>query len=418
MRRQLISLVFVLIFCGSADTLKLSLDSCLAIARRYSPYRGEEIYHRRQVLAKSATAVKPILPAPFFNLTYSLTSKIENKSYTGQIGINQTLFSVEALSGLIGIGSLIQSEKASARLSRAKLAYLTTTAYYQLFKMQEIYRVKREEAAKRESLFRANEVMFRLNRIARLDLLRSESDFYQAKMEADDAQKELLLSQENLKKVLGWERDDFLIAQESLPPPVIETLPFSQFLQELKKKNPELRSVAAEEDFARLSYYSAFFSFLPSISLSLSSNYSDSLSFPKGLSEWKEKGFSRLSLSLHFPFLDLPGYSLSLLSKSQDRHWRELLRRNTWFSLLTEARDAYLSLRSKYLRYLYARKNWELAQELLRFGEEERRLGKISYLDFLDIETKYHNAYELYLSSIVEIKEAAAKIEYLLGGEE
>ncbi|MEO0102526.1 MAG: TolC family protein [candidate division WOR-3 bacterium] len=404
-----------------ADTLKLSLDSALAIAQKNSPYRVEERYHRTAAFQRIAEPMEKILPSPFFNLNYYQGEYekgnlvIKEKSYQGALGINQPIFSVDLLSGLVSIRHLYRYERAQARLSRSELKYLTTTAYYDLLKIQEVYQVKKKEVAKKESLFLFSAEGYRLNKISKIDLLRSENDYYLAKMEEENTLKSLTLAQENLKGVIGIKGDGFVHADGGLTEPESIAIDFSDFFQNLIQRNPELNAATEGKNLARLAYWSSIFNFLPSVSLSLSSNYTDSLSFPRRFSEWQNRAVSNLSLSLSFPFLDFSNYSLTLLAKSQEKRLKDLQWKKTWLSLYQSASDAYLSLKEAFSRYYYAKKNWELAKELLRLGEEERRLGRISYLDLLDIETKYHNAYYLYIAAIAEIRENEARIEYLLG---
>ncbi|MEO0100725.1 MAG: TolC family protein [candidate division WOR-3 bacterium] len=417
-------LLFWLSLFSPSDTVKLSLSSAINFAFRKSPYRWQEKYHQRAVYQRVLEPIERILPSPFFNLGYSKweTERVgierRGKSYQGEIGLIQPLFSIDLFLGLAGIGYGTRLEKANLRWSRAKLKYLTTSAYYNLLKAQEVYRIKREEVLKRESLFSFSKEMFRLNKSGRIDLLRSENELYQARLEESSAQKDLLFAQENLKRIIGWEGNQFFWATEELTPPDSFTLDFSHFWENLLRKNPELKVATEGRNWARLSYYSSLFAFLPSLSLTLSSRYSDSLSFPKGIKEWQTEDELSLSLSLTFPFLDLPNYSLSQLAKSQEKNRQEGQWKETWLSLYQSAHNAYLSLKLAFSRYLSAKKNLELAEEMFRLAEEERRLGRLSYLDFLDITTKYETAHQIYISSIVEIREAEAEMEYLLGGEE
>ncbi len=404
-----------IIFLFSLDTLYLSLDSALSIAERRSVEKMNERYNRTLAREKVLEEFERVLPSPYLNLSYAKRNNHSSRSYGGEIGLSQILFSPELVGGLVSTAPTYQYYQAQSELSRLRLKYLTKTSYYQLLKFQEIYRVKREERIKKELNWQLSEEKYRLQRVSNLERLRSENDFLLAKMEEENAYKNLLLAQENLKAVIGEERELFIFATSELTPPEETTIDFLQFWKELEERHPEWQAVKKGKDLSEIALYSAIFKFLPTISLSLSSYYSDSSSFPKSIRSWQEKDLSHLSLYLSFPILDITGYLLNVSAHRQERKRAEIKLREGRLSLYKEAKDAFLSLNEANTRFRYAQKNFELAKEILRLGEEEKRLGLLSYLDFLDIETKYANAYQIYITSLIDIYQAKAKVDYLIG---
>lgn len=413
------TLLLFLFFTTSLETLNLSLRDALTVAEKNSPYKAEARWNRVTAAQRVLEPIERILPSPYFNLSYSKhRMSQEGRLYRGEIGINQPLFDVGLISGLIGANFASQYHKLRALFNAAQLKYLTTTAYFHLLKSQELHKVRKEEVVKKEENHRRVAEEYRLKKASRLELLRSENELLLARMQEMDAEKGLLLAQENLKAIIGLEGDLALRATEELKAPEsspYKDLDFSQFWEELRKANPELQAQKKQKALSSIYLWSGIFGFLPSLSLSLSSSYSSSSSFPKSLSEWRDKDAINLSLGLTLPFVDITGYSLSLSLRRQEQKRAEMQLREIYLNLYKNAKDAFFTLRGSFSRYESARKNLELAKELLTLAEEQRKLGTISYLDFLDIQTRYNEAHSSYIASLADINTSIAQVEYLLG---
>lgn len=402
------------------DTLFLSLDQALSLAKQSSPYAKEASIDKSSGILSIVGSIAQLLPTPTASASYSKNETTvpgfppnPSYSYTGTVGLNQVLFSPDVF-GNVAKGVLYNDYyRSQAQDKLANLIYSVKTSYLNLAKTYQLYAIIQASLERAQNNYVLAKTKNRLNQITDVELLRAETFVNQAELDLLTAQKNLALSIEDIKGYLGT--TDNQIIKPTFTPSLPESdIDYQTFLTQINTQNPTLQSVQKLKSIARTSFAQSLANLLPSLNLFWSSTYSDT-HVPRNISSWKNNDVTSYGVRLNFPVFEIKSYLLNIGNTRNEKLRANIQLEKAEILLRKTATNAIYAYKEARERYNYALKNFELNRTLLILAQEQYRLGALSQLDLFNTEITFTAAQNTFYSALYDTYTSYAQLEYLLG---
>ncbi len=409
---------------AAPDTVELSLGQALERALRLSPTALEASASRCEGGIKLAQGVAALLPTPTAALSYGRTearlsllpdSTIVTKGWIGSLTLNQVVFDPQVFAGVVGAAVWSDYHAADAQERRARLVFEVTRDYLRLLSA----RLQRDAAA--SALARADDNLRlvrekeRLGSASRIEVMRSEVFRSQAEVSLLSAEKALAVAHTAFLATVGMSGDIAVRPVEQLTEPARpEYDDRERLVREIERVNPGVKMAVRASTVGQLNRVASVVRALPSVSAYWSSRYSDTV-FPSNLSRWTNKDEVSYGVQFNFPLLDLKSYVFNIAQTSVDSRRTQAAACRARLQVRSAAIAAVLDYEEASQRYDHARRNLELNQELYRLAQEQQKLGAISLLDFLSVETSLSQAQAACISALSDTYVQAAQLSYLMG---
>lgn len=413
---MVINLLLILII--NYDTLYLSLEKAKKLAKEFSVIKEEGDYYQKLGLNNIFLTTAEFLPQPSLSFSYSQTQQPKITTYRGNLTISQKVFDIESYLNLIFLNKSFNFYKLSEKERQEYLDYLCENAFFNLLRFYSLYQVKKNLLAYKEEYKNLIEEKYRLGQINKIDYLRAKTDYALAATQLVTAEKNFQQAMVSLKILLGIEEDKVIIPQweiKELKTDFLDNIKkiTTAKIDEALKENLLLKKSSLQKTLAKISYASALLRILPLCQISYSSAYSDSKRFYFQPKEWDERDNIAFTLNFSFPFFDLKNYLLNIQNKRLQLKKSQIDERKNYEEVVKQLSDALNSLKEGILKYEYGKTNLAMAEELYSLAKEQLKLGKISYLDFRNIENTYEEARSTYLSSLCDVLATVSLLKYL-----
>ncbi|UCG44041.1 MAG: TolC family protein [candidate division WOR-3 bacterium] len=411
---------------AAPDTLELSLDDALRVAMARSPARTEVSVSRTQSASTLARGIAGLLPTVTGSVGYArsdagqgmLPESLrtgEDWSWTGTLTVNQVVFDPSVFAGLAS--GVIYSDyyATDARDKQARLVFDVTSDYLGLLKADLLRSAAAKAVARAEENLGLVSEKQKLGAASRIDVMRSQVQKSQADIELLTSDKALAVASERFKSTAGVEDAVFIRPTEQLTEPSgFEISDPDSLLAEIDRRNPGARLLEKSRSVASWNTAAAIGKALPSVSAYWTSSYSDSV-FPSGIGQWDDHDAVTYGIQARFPLLDLKSYVLGIVDATNESRRARALARRTALQLRATATASVLGYTESRQRFDYASSNLELNRELYELATEQHRLGSISLLDLLSVETTLASAEASYIAALCDTYIQAAQVGYLLG---
>lgn len=408
----------ILILTINYDTLYLSLTEAKKLAKEFSVLKEEGDYYQKLGLNNIFLTTSEFLPQISLSFSYSETKEPKITSYRGNLGISEKIFDIESYLNLIFLNKSFNFYKLSQKERLEYLDYLCENAYFNLLRFYSLYQVKKNLLAYKEEYKNLIEEKYKLGQINKIDYLRAKTDYALTASQLVTAEKNFQQAMVSLRTLLGIKEDKVIIPQWEIKE--LEEDFFDKIkkidekkIEEVLKENLLLKKSNIQKTLAKISYASAILRILPICQISYSSTYSDSQRFYFQPKEWDKRDNISFALNFSFPLFDLKNYLLNIQNKKLQLKKSRIDERKSYEEVTKQLRDAFNSLKEGILKYEYGKANLIMAEELYSLAKEQLKLGKISYLDFRNIENTYEEAKSNYLSSLCDILSTVSLLQYL-----
>ncbi|MEO0105670.1 MAG: TolC family protein [candidate division WOR-3 bacterium] len=400
------------------DTLYISLKEAKEYARKYSVYKEEADYYKKTGINNVLGISSELLPSINLSFSYSETKEPTKSSYRGSFTINEKVFDIETYLNLFFINKSFNFYNLSKKERLEYLDYICENSYFNLLRFYNIYQVKKNLLAYKEEYKNLIEEKYKLGQVSKVDYLRAKTDYALASQQLLSSEKNFKQAMVALKIILGIKEDKIILPKTEIPELKEEFLNRIKKIGEKEvdkvlKENLNLKKASIQKTLAKVSYASAILRIFPICQFSYTSAYSDSERFYFTLKDWDQRDNISFSLSFSFPLFDLKNYLLNINSKKLQLKKSKIDERKTYEEILKSTMDGLLSLKEAIEKYEYGKANLEMAEELYSLAKEQLRLGKISYLDFMNIENTYNEAKSNYISSLCDIYMGISLLRYL-----
>jgi len=402
------------------DTLFLSLEQALQMAKQSSPQIKEASIDKTSGVLSITGSIAQLLPTPTASASYSKNEITipglpanPNYAYTGTVGLNQVLFSPDVFANVAKGVIYNDYYRLQAQDKLANLVYSLKTSYFNLAKAYQLYAIAQASFERSQNNYLLAQAKNRLQQITDFELLRSETYLAQAELDLLSARKNLLINIEDLKGFIG--RVDYEIVKPTTTPSLPEFgIDYEMLLSQIFEHNLTLQSVRKTRAIARTAFAQSIANLLPSANLFWSSTYSDTL-MPKKLDTWKNNDVISYGVRFSFPVFEIKSYLLNIGNTRNEKLRAVLQLEKAAILLRKTAVNAIYACQEAQERYNYAQKNLELNRSLLKLAQEQYRLGALSQLDLFNTEIAFTTAQNTYYSALYDAYTSYAQIEYLLG---
>jgi len=419
-------LALLLLLAAPADTLDLTLADAFRLALRQSPARTEASVAGTQAASRLARGIAGLLPSVSATVGYERSTAGsgylpdtltpgDDWAWTGSITLSQVVFDPQVFAGLASGFVYNRYYRADARERRAKLIYDVTADYLGLLKSRLLRDVADAALRRARENLKVVREKGRLGSASAIDVMRAEVQESQAEIELLGAERAFAAAAEAFKATVGFEEDVAVRPVEELAAPAgFEVSDPDSLLALITASNPGAALAAGASAAARLNLAAAAGRALPSISAYWTSSYSDT-AFPSGIGRWDDRDAASYGLRASFPLLDLKSYVLDLVDANAESRRARAAARRTALQLRSTATGAVLGYQEARERYDYAVRNLELNHRLDDLAQEQYRLGAITLVDLLDVETGVTRAQSTRIDALCDTYIQAALVNYLLG---
>ncbi len=263
----------------------LSLEDCLALARKYNPVLGASREKVQELVADYQAARSKFFPRLILLSYYD--RQPPNRFTSGAL-TNQELFKREGYAAVTGkqiifdglktynntqaakIGTRAQKEE--VQRTADEIAFTVTEAFYRLIEAKENLKVAQEALNQRQEFFKLTEAFYKAGKVTRLDNFRAQSqvsDAEQAKVEAENA---VRLAREILARTLGLKEQVQVDIKGKLPQDFAAAGDINSLWQEALKTNPEIKKLDLDIAQSQTLTKAARGSYFPEVSLQAGSD--------------------------------------------------------------------------------------------------------------------------------------------------
>ncbi len=243
----------------TAQNRLLSLEDCLALARRFNPTLGGAVEKIRELTA-DYRAVRSQLFPQLASLAYyarlepnrlppggsPAPLRVDLNGEEGFVGIaaRQLLFNggrtyYDTKAARIGA----QAQGQEAVRTGDEVAFDVTRAFYRLVEAKENLKVAREALERGQEFLCLTKTFFKTGKVTRLDFFRAESQVCEARQAKTVAQNTVMLAREILAKTIGLKQKGEVDIRGGLPCLFPSAPDVDVLWREALEHNPEIRKL-------------------------------------------------------------------------------------------------------------------------------------------------------------------------------
>jgi outer membrane protein len=263
------------------DYQALSLEDCLALARKYNPGVIGATERIQELMADYQAAKSKFFPRLVL-VSYYERANPDRLSPQGGL-TTQPLFKEEALASVSGKQILYDGGKTTYSTLAAKIgaeaqgqelrqttdevAFTVTEAFYRLIEAKENLRVAREALQERRDFATLTEAFFKAGKVTQLDSLRARSQVSEADQAKVEAENAVSLAREILARSIGLKEEVPLDIIGRLPNEFTPASDINSLWQKALKTNPEIKKLDLEIKQSQTQIKAARGAYLPEVSL-------------------------------------------------------------------------------------------------------------------------------------------------------
>lgn len=414
---------FLILIVLSPDTLRLDLYSAYKIALSYN--LGYRIEVEKTDL-QNVSFYKTIFSyMPVLSITGNYSS-IESRFTPGFPGytsfshgyyitfnFSQKIFSPSSLERILNSFYSKKSQKFLEMDKKISLFTEILSAYVEFLKAKKFLEVKKKAMERAEENSKIFAEKYRLNLISKLDYLNSQVNLKQKEIDYKEALKILEDSKWKILLNLGIKEDKVLELEDIKIE--VDGLDYD-FENLLKTAERAKRSISSLKEEKKSSFFNSLFtslSFLPEIEWGYYITYQDTI-FPKNYNYFWNN--SERSKGIYISFgLKFFNYPFDVIESRKNYGLQDLYLKKNLFDLYLQIENVFTSLNLEREKFALSLSALNTALEAYRFAEAEYKLGKISYVEFLNAEENMLNAELNYISSMYDYLKYKYNLLFLTG---
>ncbi len=406
-------IVLIGIFC-QIDTL--SLDQALERGLNLSPTYLESRYTLDKSRLQFWQSLTGLLPTVTATGTYTKTEYPENGSserYATSMNLSLPVFDLDLIGTIAVAGLNWRGNRLKHQADVANLVLRIKAAYYNLANARALTQSSELALQRAEENLKLIQTKYELGAASRLDLLQAEVLNLQTRQERAQAVTQEITAQEELKSLLGQNRDieprDSLVIEENLSFP-----PLDSIIRHLNEVNYEIRLAREMEKAARVNLTTSLLAFLPRISAFYGFSTS-SESLRTDLDFYTGQATKNYGISVSFPIFEIKGLIFKYLNARKDYQLKKISRRLTVQETEKNLRTAYYGLQEAYEKLQLSQRMWQAAAEAANLAREQYQLGVLSLIDWLKAESDQNRSKIAYNQALSGFYIQRLNFSYLLG---
>lgn len=241
---------------SSLDYQALSLEDCLALARKENPVLGASREKIQELAADYQAARSQFFPkltllsyftrqpADRFVSGGNPPPNLFTKELSGAITGKQILFSgLKNYHNTQATQKGTEAQKQEVQRTADEVAFTVTEAFYRLIEAKENLKVAREALSQRQEFAKLTDAFYKAGKVTHLDSFRAQSQVSEAEQAVAEAQTAEGLAKQILARTLGVKEDVKLDIKGRLPQEFVAAGKVDTLWQEVLKNNPELKKI-------------------------------------------------------------------------------------------------------------------------------------------------------------------------------
>ncbi len=394
---SIILLFFCFLLVQARAEEVLTWEDCLAEAKKNHPDLISAVENVNQKKADKAIAGSGLYPQIDSNLaastakTSTATTSSTTDSYSYGLSGKQLIFDgFKTLNKVKAASENINASQQNYHFTSSEVRLNLRTAFINLLKAQELIRLTEEIVKIRRGSLELITLRYASGLEHRGALLTAEANIAEATFELAQAERNIILAEQQLTKEMGRKefhplsvKGDFTVRDISAEKPDLETL---------AKNNPSLLEVFAKRNAAAFDIKSAYAEFAPQLSGEAGANKKSAHWLPQN-DNWN------LGLSVTMPIFE-GGLRVAQVSKAQAAYNQaEADARSTKDSVVVSLEKTWVALQDAMETVEVQRKALNAAEERAKIAEAQYSSGFITFDNWIIIENDLVNAKKAYLNS-------------------
>jgi outer membrane protein len=406
-------MIVLFIFAAQVDSLSLEHVIDLALAR--SPFYYEAKATLTQSRISFYQTLSSLLPTISVSGTYTVSefTGVETDNYSGSATLSVPLFDLDVISAIMVSNRTLKGSSIQHRSDIAQLMLELKIAYYSLVNAQELLASSEIAITRAEENQKLIDTKYELGAASRLEKLQGEVFYLRAQQDRAQARTAYITAQEELKSLLGLEKDIYAIDSLWLPDTVdLPTLDSLALI--LEEVNYAIHIAQEIRNVAHLNLIASYLAFLPKVSFFYGYTYTaDSLVFD--FEHFRDNSSKNYGIRVSFPIFEIKSLIFNYLNSKTELQKQEYTKKRVILETEKSLRTTYYSLQEAYERLKFAERSLDAASEATSIAKEQYALGVISFLDLLSSEKDYYEAKVSMTSALSDYFIQRATLSYLLG---
>ncbi|MGO9578661.1 MAG: TolC family protein [Desulfobaccales bacterium] len=265
---------------SAVDYQALTLDDCLALARKQNPVLSGAREKINELVADYQAARSKFFPRLVLTSYYDRqppnrfapggSSPIElfkREGYSGVLGKQIIFDGLKTFYNTQAARTGTQSQKQEVQRTADEVAYTVSEAFHRLIEAKENLKVAQEALQQRQEFGKLTEAFYKAGKVTNLDFVRAQSQVSEAEQAVVEAQNAVRLAKEILARTLGLKEQVRVDIKGKLPREFAAAGDMNALWQEVLKNNPEIKKLDLDIAQSQTLIKAARGSYFPEVSL-------------------------------------------------------------------------------------------------------------------------------------------------------
>jgi outer membrane protein len=266
---------------GAQNYQALSLDDCLAIARKQNPALAASREKIQELAADYQAARSKFFPRLVLTSFYDRQPPnrfppsanplpfdlFKREGYTGVYGKEIIFDGLKTYYNTQAAKTGSQAQKQEVQRTADELAFTVTQAFYQLIEAKENLKVAQEALKQRQEFGKLTEAFYHAGKVTNLDYVRAQSQVSEAEQAVVEARNAVRLAKEILVRTLGMKGQVQVDIKGKLPQKFTAAVDLNSLWQEALRRNPEIKKLDFDIAQSQTLIKAARGSYFPEVSL-------------------------------------------------------------------------------------------------------------------------------------------------------
>lgn len=332
-----------------------------------------------------------------------------NDSWANSVRLNWQLYSGGRVEGQIDQAELaLKIADFGMDKVKQQMRLDTTIAYYNVLQARNSVKVSQETVASLHQHLTNVQAKFEVGAVAKSDVLRSEVELANAEQNLTKTQNSQALAVVDLNNLMGFAQDTELLLKDELSE-AGENTTLEECIQLALANRPEIKQASANVAIAEESRDIAKSSRLPSVNLSGSNSWNDSLVPANGDGRWS------VGLSANWNIFDGNITNAKIRAADAALQKSDEQARQSRDSVEMEVRQAYLSMKEAAQRIETTKVAAVKAEEDLNIAMVKYNAGAGTNIEVMDAQLALTQAKTNYTQALYDYNVGKAKLDRAIG---
>ena len=416
--------IFLLMLCNTKayseikeiEGKTLTLAECISIGLKTNPSAEISLQNLKTVQEKIGEAKGGYYPSFKLSSSYTYTTPLDNKvgtspdSYDTRFSVKQTLYDAGATSNLVeGVRQNIKAQEYDVKKTTLDIILNIKSAFYEAVKRRDLLDVAKSSLLSAEKHLEQAKALYGEGLSPRSDVIKSEVQASNARLDVIKADNALLLAKANLTTAMGLSVTmTFEVTAEgsTSQTPLLPTL--GETITHAYDGRPEVRGIRARIDSAQTNIKQAESGLYPGVSLDASYGWQKSTFVPD------DKKWS-VGLTVSIPIFEQLTTRSKINQAAANLNGIKATELQTLRNVELDVQQAWLSLKEALERLGVTKKALEQAEEDMRVSEGRYKEGLGNILEVIDAQTAVTQAKTNNAVATYDIANAKAKLDRATG---